>query len=309
MNYLLDKIKICLSAREPIYNFSSAALVQIEQESELRLAEEYYSSRMMGFRQNYLFKDGDEGTIFIGFCRNTYKEQSEGLKKVCVEFNPQKVKVPLVLKRWFGDLSCKYSSVLSCDVAMDFHLSLDQVRVQTKKKLMFVGHSNNLTRYIAPQEANNRIKIYDKRQERVESNKQDFVGSSPLTRVEISLKNPTFHESGFLTTADICYLNEIVKSVGEVYIPRKMPLLRTALEEKYGKYDPALCYLLEHADNTTQLQALSLLSVNTRAKYKAWLSSGDYAPIDVDLYRFASDVGKQLLECIYSVTPHVNLLR
>lgn len=309
MNYLLDKIKICLFAKKGIVNLPDIAIMQIEQNSNLRLVEQYHSTRMMGYFENYLFKDDGEGTVFVGLRRNTYKEQSYGDKECCIEFNPQKVQIPLILKQWIGDLRLSYSSVLSCDVAIDFPYTLDQIRVQTKKRLMFVGNSNNLTRYIAPQEAHNRIKIYDKRQERLKVQKQAVLDVSPLTRVEITLKHPSFFESGFLSTSDMEYLTETQKALGEILVPRSMPLLRSSLEEKYGKFDPALCYLLENADSTTQLQALSLLSINARTKYKAWLSSGDYAPFDMDIWRFSQDVGRQILRCIYDATPLVNLMR
>lgn len=310
MNYLLDKIKICLTAREAISNFPTLALMQIEQDGGLAVAEEYMSGKMMGYRQNYVFKPvgQKEGAIYIGLQCNTYKEHSEGLKKVVVEWNPNKVAIPLILKWWLSELGCRYSEVLSCDVAIDLHFPLDQVRIKTNKKMMFVGQSNNLTRYVAPQEAHNRIKIYDKIKERQRIEKQDISSLSPLTRVEISLKKPLFHEHPFLDTTDMLYLRETCSALSEIFIPVAMPMKREKLVEKYGRYDPALCYLLENADEQHRLQALSLLSEATRAKYRAWLASGDYEPLPVNHFHFANDVGRQILQAIYSVCSRVNFI-
>lgn len=270
------------------------------------LKEEYVSSKMMGFLYNYLFKaditgSKDKSTIYIGISRNTYQECGQGLYISCVDYNPQKTKVPQCLVNYFAVNGFRYQSVNKCDVAMDFEgYKPEDTFISTRHKIMLVGTPDNLTRYCRPSDSHLRIKIYDKKKERA------IFGESisQRLRIEITLKKPVFHESE-LDINDL-YLLEIKDALSEVSIITDYD--RAYLVEKYGKYDDSMLYLLSVCDQTICEGALNKMSSATKAKYRAYLKEVKNKPISIDIVQFYTQIGTQLREAIEQVLVAVKYL-
>lgn len=305
MVFLLDKIKIFLSAgsKHIIEDIPSSVVAQVEQEGFV-LVDEYISCRMQGFYRNYVFrrvhKGGSErtcdayykeleGTVYIGVKHNSYKEAGEGFKKVCIEYNPQKVDFPIALRMYFSVMKYKYCSVKKCDIAIDFeNRTLNDFSIATRRKIMYVGQANNLTRYIAPQDNHGRIKIYDKTKERCLHGEQ-----IPQTvRLEITLKDPFYHEYEALDLREWTYLEDIAKRISEVSCVTDLPLLPS---EEVNK---AILYLLSKVSDLEREEAYSLMSHNSAAKYRKQIRKTDFMPIQVDIVDFAQKTSVQIWQAI-----------
>lgn len=312
MKYLIDKIKIFLMSRLEVENISDETLEDLQKEGFV-LQEKFLSLRMMGFFSNYVFKQGKryinddgetveelgEGTIFVGFKQNTYKDAAEGFKRICVEFNPQKVEFPLSLKMFFNSIGARYSSVSSCDVAFDFPgKKLDDVYVSTKRKVMYVGQANNLTRYIAPQDTNGRIKIYDKKIER-SLHGEDI---DQKVRVEVTMKNFNYHECDALSLCEWHYLQDIQSRLSEVHLSTNFPLLPS------DDVNPAIMYLLSHVSEIEREEALHLMSKATAAKYRKQVLKTDFEPLTLDIIDFAQKTSVDIWECVHKVTGIIRLV-
>lgn len=290
---ILDKITIILrsKAKEYMKSLSAGCLNQIYKMNYV-LREDYMSSGMMFFRQNYVFTKG-EGTIYLGFCLNTYKECAQGLRKVKIEWNPQKIDIPTPLMWFLQNNGYVFESVKSIDIAFDFYNSrLSDFTINTTKSVMYVGTHSNLTRYISPKEKHGRVKIYDKTRERsVRGLEYDFN----VVRVEITCKDPQFFELDFIDDTGWNYLEDIAKRLSEISrTKRKNDQIPSDLNE-------AMVYLLESVSALEREHAFHKMSSRTAAKYRAYFKGVVSAPLEVNLVELHKTISNQIRQCINSL--------
>ena len=185
------------------------------------------------------------------------------------------------------------------DIAFDFpDLKPSQVRFATRNQVMYIGEGDNMTAYISPKQQHLRIKVYDKTKER----KRLGVIIPQTCRVEISLKNPNFQATEVNCGLDLEYMESIAKALAEIYIPSDLPRLLDNLEERYGKLDPAFCYLLDNVSPMQQLNAIGFLkSEHTKAKYRAYLKSGTYESFNLDELTLGNEIAKLLNSAIFEL--------
>ena len=97
------------------------------------------------------------------------------------------------------------------------------------------------------------------------------------------------------------YVDDVCRMFGEIQLPTKFATRQDDLVEKYGRYDPIYLWALKHATPEEQDELLSLMSVNTRGKYRAALISGDYRPIQLDPIMFADVTSRMINDAILMV--------
>ena len=305
---LLDKISVIYRTKTNLdlnYEFGMLCRPRLLGEwSE----EQFESLKIGGFRYNYVYKrldrencKNDEGTLYIGIFQNCPSGSEKSNRcRMKVEWNPQKITPPQELRNWMmrEQLLMQYDRVQKCDVALDFRgLDLSHLRYNTIGDTMVYGTKTEKTYYLRPAARHGRVKIYDKTKER------EKVGETiPQTlRVEMTLHQPEFHEQSELLDKDWDYIEDVCRMFGEIQLPTKFVTRQDDLVEKYGKYDEIYMWALKHATPEEQDELLSIMSINTRAKYRAALMSGDYQPIQVDPMMFVEVVSRMLNDAILMI--------
>lgn len=305
---LLDKISVIYRTKSNLdLNYEFAMLCRPHFLGEWE-EEQFESLKIGGFRYNYVYKHLDqdkdateEGTIYIGIFQNNPAEGERSNRcKMKIEWNPQKVTPPQALRNWMmrEQLKMQYHKVQKCDIALDFRgLDLSHLRYNTIGDTMVYGSKTEKTYYLRPAAKHGRVKIYDKTKER------EKVGEViPQTlRVEMTIHQPQFHEQNELLEKDWGYVEDVCRMFGEIQLPTKFVTRQDDLVEKYGKYDEIYMWALKHATPEEQDELLSIMSINTRAKYRAALMSGDYQPIQVDPMMFAEVVSRMINDAILMV--------
>ena len=305
---LLDKISVIYRTKNNLdLNFEFGMLCRpllLGDWSE----EQFESLKIGGFRYNYVYKkldreknEIDEGTIYIGIFQNNPAEGERSNRcKMKVEWNPQKITPPQAFRNWMmrEQLKIQYHKVQKCDIALDFKgLDLSHLRYNTIGDTMVYGSKTEKTYYLRPAAKHSRVKIYDKTKERA---KLGEIIPQTL-RVEMTLHQPEFHERNELFEKDWDYVEDVCRMFGEVQLPTKFVTRQDDLVEKYGKYDEIYMWALKHATPEEQDELLSIMSHNTRLKYRAALMSGDYQPIQVDPMMFAEVVSRMLNDAILMI--------
>lgn len=305
---LLDKISVIYRTKTNLdlnYEFGFLCRPHLLGEYE---EEQFESLKIGGYRYNYVYKcksqdenETDEGTFFIGICLNSPAEGDRANRtKMKVEWNPQKITPPRALRNWMmrEQLHMLYHKVQKCDIALDFKgLDISALRYNTIGDTMVYGSKTEKTYYLRPAAKHGRVKIYDKTKERAKMG----VDIPQTLRVEMTLHQPEFHEREVLYEKDWDYVEDVCRMFGEVQLPTKFATRQDDLVEKYGKYDEIYLWALKHATPEEQDELLALMSINTRAKYRAALMSGDYQSIQVDPMMFAEVVSRMINDAIFMV--------
>lgn len=295
----LDKIAIKMKARHgllPHVEFDEELLLKARKEG-WEVKDRYQTTRKGGYQFVWLLqeKNADEGTIYIGMWFNSVKSENpaESARKIKIEYNPSKTYIPLFLKVYLQKFGCKLDTIQSCDIAFDLEgIRADQIRYKTRGDIMTYGNARDKSTYIRPSANDGRIKIYDKTRERLKAGKPI---DKQIARVEITIHEPDFWEANEIVPKDIERLGRITDWLAEIAIPTDFHTLITTLEQKYGKYDPALLHALRNLPQDKQSEVLELMSKQSRTKYRAALLDGDYQPLTIDLIDFWQ-VTKNLLE-------------
>ena len=306
---LLDKISVIYRTKTNVdLHFEFTMFCRPHLVGEWVEAEKFETMKVGSYRYNYVFNHVDpdsgvveEGALFLGFSHNSPSGSEQANRcQLKVEWNPQKVTPPRALRNWMMNdtLRMQYHRVQKCDVALDFKgLDLSHLRYNTLGDTMVYGSKNEKTHYLRPAAQHGRIKIYDKKKERA---KLGEVISQKL-RVEMTLHQPTFHENPELYDQDWKYVEDVCRMFGEIQLPTRFVTRQDDLIEKYGKYDSIYMWALQHATPEEQDELLSMMSVNTRGKYRAALMSGDYRPIQVDPMMFAEVVSRMINDAVFMV--------
>lgn len=298
----LDKIAIKLKARYgtiPHAELDEEILLKARKEG-WEVKERYESTRMNTYKYVWLLqeKGAEEGTIYLGIWYNGIKAENpkESARKIKIEYNPQKTYIPIFLKVYFQNFGCKCESVQSCDIAFDIEgIRADQVRYKTRGDIMTYGNAKDKSIYIRPSANDGRIKIYDKTREREKAGKPI---DKQITRIEITLHEPDFWETGEIRERDFERLGKIVDWLAEIAIPTDFHTRIDTLVEKYGKYDPAMLTALRALDQEKQNEVLNLMSNKARVKYRAALLDGDYQSLYIDVMSFWLTVSEYLRRCV-----------
>ena len=193
------------------------------------------------------------------------------------------------------NLKMQYHKVQKCDIALDFKdMDMSMLRYNTIGDTMVYGTKTEKTYYLRPAAKHGRVKIYDKTKERAKLG----VEIPQTLRVEMTLHQPEFHESETILDKDWDYVEDVCRMFGEIQLPTKFITRQDDLVEKYGKYDEIYLWALKRATPEERDGLLSLMSKQSRAKYRAALMSGDYQPIQVDPMMFAEVVSRMLNDAI-----------
>lgn len=270
--------------------------------------EQFESLKIGGFRYNYVYKvkqrdteQNTEGTIYIGICLNSPAGgDRDNRTKMKIEWNPQKITPPTALRNWMmrEQLKMQYHKVQKCDIALDFpNMDISMLRYNTIGDTMVYGTKTEKTYYLRPASKHGRIKIYDKTKERAKMG----IEIPQTLRVEMTLHQPEFHESETILDRDWDYVEDVCRMFGEIQLPTKFITRQDDLIEKYGKYDEIYLWALKRATPEERDELLALMSVNTRAKYRAALLGGDYQSIQVDPMLFAEVVSRMINDAIFMV--------
>lgn len=298
----LDKIAIKLKARYgmlPHAELDEEILLYALKEG-WEVKERYESTRKGTYKYVWLLREKgtDEGTLYVGIWYNAVKAENptEAARKIKIEYNPQKTHIPLFLKVYFQNFGCKCDTVQSCDVAFDIEgIRADEVRYKTRGDIMTYGNAKDKSIYIRPSANDGRIKIYDKTREREKAGKPI---DKQITRVEITLHEPDFWESGEIVERDFDRLGKIVDWLAEIAVPTDFHTRIDMLTEKYGRYDPAMLTALKALDQEKQNEVLNLMSNKARVKYRAALLDGDYQPLTINVIDFWLTVRGYIQRCV-----------
>lgn len=301
----LDKISVLLDAQSADYLADDFERMVYEPlccgSPTWQCVQKYADSRPLSYKDNYILRKAGtkEGGIYIGISLIPFTDIIQGWKQMKIEWNPNKTEIPRELARFMFARKVKNPRVQKCDIAFDFpDLKPSQVRFATRKQVMYIGEGDNMTAYISPKQQHLRIKVYDKTKER----KRLGVTIPQTCRVEISLKNPKFQATEVNCELDLEYMESIAKALAEIYIPSDLPRLLDNLEEKYGKLDPAFCYLLDSVSPMQQQNAIGFLkSKHTQSKYRAYLKSGTYESFNLDELTLGNEIAKLLNSAIFEL--------
>ena len=298
----LDKIALKLKARYgtiPHAELDEEILLKARKEG-WEVKERYESTRINTYKYVWLLqeKGAEEGKIYLGIWYNGIKAENpkESARRIKVEYNPQKTRIPIFLKVYFQNFGVKCESIQSCDIAFDIEgIRADEVRYKTRGDIMTYGNAKDKSIYIRPSAKEGRIKIYDKTRERERAGKPI---DKQITRVEITLHEPDFWEASEIREKDLERLGRIVDWLAEIAIPTDFHTRMDILEEKYGRYDPAMLTALKALDQEKQNEVLNLMSKQARAKYRAALLDGDYQVLSIDILTFWMTVSEYLRRCV-----------
>ena len=306
---LLDKISVIYRTKTNVdLHFEFIMFCVPHLVGEWLETDKFETMKIGSYRYNYVYchlnketGEMEEGALYIGISHNSPSGSEQSNRcKMKLEWNPQKVTPPRALRNWMmSDTLCmQYHKVQKCDVALDFKgLDLSSLRYNTLGDTMVYGSKTEKTYYLRPAAQHGRVKIYDKTKERA---KLGEVIPQTL-RVEMTLHQPEFHENVVIEDRDWKYIDEVCRMFGEIKLPTGFVTLQADLEEKYGKFDPIYLFALKHATPEEQDEILSLMSVNTRAKYRAALCSGDYRPIQLDPMMFCDVLSRMINDAILMV--------
>lgn len=142
--------------------------------------------------------DGTEGVkLVVGFGLVSASGKSE--PKGFVEFNPNKcAEKPKRLIAMLDSLACDFE-VRRYDLAVDFEIDRDGLRMVKDKRKYGCEISNGMTEYLGQRNAPGRVKVYDKRAE---------MGLDyPLTRVELTCSGE-WSEDGIMDSLPVVYCYE-----------------------------------------------------------------------------------------------------
>ena len=315
---LLDKISVIYRTKTNVdlhFEFTMFCLPHLV--GEWLETDKFETMKIGSYRYNYVFNhlnketgEIEEGALYIGIsCNSPAGSEQANRCRMKLEWNPQKVTPPQALRNWMmsDTLRMQYYKVQKCDVALDFPgLDLSALRYNTLGDTMVYGSKTEKTYYLRPAARHGRVKIYDKKKER-----EKLGEVIPQTlRVEMTLEHPEFHERveidretyGYLAAdKDWKYVCDVCEMFSEVKLPTRFVTLQYDLEEKYGKYDQIYLWALKHASPEEQDEILAMMSVATRAKYRAALMSGDYRPIQIDPMMFCDVVSRMINDAILLV--------
>ena len=303
---LLDKISVIYRTKTNVdLHFEFTMFCRPHLIGEWVEAEKFETMKIGSYRYNYVFNHVntvtgviEEGALFIGISHNSPAgSEQQNRCKMKMEWNPQKVTPPQAIRNWMMSetLRMQYYKVQKCDVALDFKgLDLSSLRYNTLGDTMVYGSKTEKTYYLRPASQHGRIKIYDKKKERA---KLGEIIPQTL-RVEMTMQQPEFHENPDISEQDWKYIDDVCRMFGEIQLPTRFVTRQDDLEQKYGKYDAIYLWALKHASPEEQDELLSMMSVNTRAKYRAALMSGDYHPIQLDPIMFAEVVSRMINDAI-----------
>ena len=237
------------------------------------MKEQFSSTRYGTYQRNYTYiKSGEpEGIIYIGFVLNAPIPKTKYIK---IEYNPNKVYLPVPITSLLNQLECTLMKVQSIDVALDFEgLTIDDYRIDTRSDTMVYSSGINRTYYIRPN-GEGRIKIYDKTKERAK-----FGIEIPQTlRVEMTIKDPDFFQYRFYRNYELEFANRYAGYLAEVSVRRRTAMLPNA----DTGFSAAILYLLNNVDQITANNAVSLLGKNQRTKYRDLMTRSEFERIDID---------------------------
>ena len=174
---------------------------------------------------------------------------------------------------------------------MSINVYPSQFRIATRCDVMYFGAQSNLSKYIRPKSNHLRIKIYDK-------SKESGITYAQITRVEITLKKPDFHECTVMNSKQCEYVNKVVEALGDVYVPKPTSESTADLVERYGVYNEAICYMLDRLSPDEQHNAIALMQKNSQTKYRAYLKRGFYESFWIDNICLAVEMSKCLNQTI-----------
>lgn len=288
-NISLDKISLCVFLRFIDVKYNIAAelyTMKMMFENDEWSVKEWESPRDFTYRTNYAFKRGDSSIYFGYSFRSSIEKYQDELCKI--EWNPNKTEIPLKFVKWLEKHNVKYCNVDKCDFAFDFlDVYPSQFRIATRCDVMYFGAQSNLSKYIRPKSNHLRIKIYDK-------SKESGITYAQITRVEITLKKPDFHECTVMNGKQFEYVDKIVEALSDVYVPKPTKEAVADLVEKYGPYNESICYMLDRLQPDEQHNAIALMQKNTRAKYRAYLKRGFYESFWIDQISLSIEMSKCL---------------
>lgn len=306
---LLDKISVIYRTKTNVdLHFEFNMFCRPHLVGEWLEADKFETMKIGSYRYNYVFNhlnketgEIEEGALYIGIsCNSPAGSEQSNRCRMKLEWNPQKITPPQALRNWMMSdaLKMQYHKVQKCDIALDFKgLDLSKLRYNTLGDTMVYGSKTEKTYYLRPAAQHGRVKIYDKTKERA---KLGEIIPQTL-RVEMTLHQPEYHENPEMLDKDWNYVDDVCRMFGEIQLPTKFATRQDDLVEKYGRYDPIYLWALKHATPEEQDELLSLMSVNTRGKYRAALISGDYRPIQLDPIMFADVTSRMINDAILMV--------
>ncbi len=241
------------------------------------MKEEFGSTRYGTYQKNYTYCKAEEpeGTIFLGFILNAPIPKTKYFK---IEYNPNKVQLPVPVTSLINQLHCRLVKVQSIDVALDFEgLAIDDYRVDTRSDTMVYSSGINRTYYIRPN-GEGRIKIYDKTKERAKLG----IEIPQTLRVEMTIKDPDFFQYNLVHELYVQDISRYIGYLSEISVRRRTAVI----PGDDRKYNPVILYLLNNVDQETAKTAISMMSVNHRAKYRDLMTHSEFERIDIDPITF-----------------------
>ena len=297
----IDKVTLCGHSSKDILQYDFEMLVARHGKNKYKY-EHYESKRFMSFSRliklsyRHYYDTGKFEVytlaIMIGFngmsmC-GTYEEQH----KFQIEFNPNKFVIPDWLIHHFIVNDYLIENVKNIDMAFDFlgysKHNFNYVLNSANTVCACIGSQNNKTDYIGfSDKSNNRIKIYDKRKER---SKYYDIGNE-VTRLEITLQYKH------------CVSYNKIYGEGSKYIQNACDALKQVFITDSVIKD-VLLYTLSKLSTEELSVAFSLMSVNSRTKYKRLLknqSNITFVCEFIDMSLFLMDELEKILKDNYFV--------
>ena len=286
----IDKIKlICslISLRGVIFTIQSIdRWISFNLPNWIELCNESINYSAFKYRYSYSLrvKGTKEGTLFLCYYYNgDFRNQSAKPYQMLIEFNPNK-EGNLIYKRLALYFNFTILEIKSFDLAFDIpNATVNDVIISTRADIMSYGTTLNRTYYIAPKcKGSGRVKIYDKT---IEREKHDIT-ISQLLRIECSFKLPELsYNTVHLTDSLKKELDTCCSHLNSIHVlSRASP-------------DTWELYCLKRLNEDDRLKAFSLMSFNTRKKYKELLSNDntDYCSLDIDITSLLSLINTLLI--------------
>ena len=274
-DYSLDKIKftgrlIRFSALT-FYVDDAPRFLTFLHHSQFELINEYTSYKVSTYRYNFVIrkKNEIEGSLYFGcFYNGDYRESSFQPDRIVVEFNPNKS--GLFVYEWLlSKIHFHILDIKTFDVAFDVpNYSTRDIKIFTASDKMSYGNNTATTYYIAPKSRNSgRVKVYDKHIER----KKLGIDIPDTLRIECSFRALGLDYLTVTLTDDLfTELSRACNNINSVYI-RGQPIINDFVG-----------YMLDRMTDSDCNTALSMMSYNTKQKYKNVIKS-HYENLNIDV--------------------------
>lgn len=297
-SYSLDKIKFTGRIKTPPRKFGQAFFNHVATWANLKLPHGYKliseGESLKPFRYRFWYdirsETDKEGVFHIEECYNGDYQSGKPIPNAFqIEYNPNK-SGQAVYESFCQYFAFTVNEIKSFDIAYDLPgADVRSVYLDTKADIMKYGKTARQTLYISPKSDSGRVKVYQKDKERAEHGKE----LEKTLRIECSIR------PGFTT------------KMPQTYCDRDYDIYGTAVEHLNAvkiRSDTAIdtddwkLYALSRLPPEELEKALSMMSINSRSKYKAALFASGITSLGLDVPMLS-------VHCMNLLSPYIERMK